>query len=135
MPGTDAHFTEEAKDRISATMHDPDAAQFRSLRVVRVGDERALCGEVNGKNRFGAYVGFTRFAVVPDATFVDPGYSDLHLKIKDAERECQQVQSVLGPGRRSFSCKRLDELDRQMIEQSGFEGGWRAVCGSASRAT
>lgn len=36
---------------------DPDAVQFRRLRV---GND-ALCGEINAKNAFGAYVGFQPF--------------------------------------------------------------------------
>ena len=39
-------------------MLDPDAAQFRG---VEKRGEWTVCGEVNGKNRFGAYVGFKKF--------------------------------------------------------------------------
>ncbi len=50
-----------ARELVAPTLYDPSSAQFRNLRVS--GD--FLCGEVNGKNRFGAYVGFRPFAGVP----------------------------------------------------------------------
>jgi len=44
-------------DQLTADFNDPAAAQFRNLKQ----NYEALCGEVNGKNKFGAYVGFKRF--------------------------------------------------------------------------
>ncbi len=48
---------------------DPAAAQFRNLRAadVTLADGttvRRVCGEVNGKNRLGGYVGFEMFGGV-----------------------------------------------------------------------
>ncbi len=42
---------------------DPYSAQYRSLRAGRSG---SICGQVNGKNRFGAYVGYRDFVVGRD---------------------------------------------------------------------
>lgn len=44
-------------------MKDPGAAQLRKLVAYDLseGQGRVLCGEVNGKNSFGAYVGFQPF--------------------------------------------------------------------------
>lgn len=50
-----------AKKSVAKMMLDPDAAQFRSLRVLA--DGYSVCGQVNGKNRFGAYVGYQWFIV------------------------------------------------------------------------
>lgn len=47
----------EAKQAVAAEMRDPDAAQFRSIWS----SSNGVCGEVNGKNAFGAYVGFRPF--------------------------------------------------------------------------
>lgn len=50
----------KVEDSVRRTMVDPDAAQFRD--VVRcTGDTSVWRGEVNGKNRIGAFVGFTPF--------------------------------------------------------------------------
>lgn len=42
-------------------MKDPDAAQFRNVRLVAYNGGHVVCGEVNGKNSYGAYVGYTPF--------------------------------------------------------------------------
>lgn len=48
-----------AQQAVAQRLIDPGAAQFRDVR--RGSD--AVCGEVSGKNRFGAYVGYERFIV------------------------------------------------------------------------
>lgn len=51
------------QNRIVSSMKDPGAAQLRAVRSFDLsnGQGRAICGEVNGKNSFGAYVGFQPF--------------------------------------------------------------------------
>jgi hypothetical protein len=61
-----AAFAKEAKTAITADFLDPQAAQFRRLFVSDVVSDngtkiRYLCGEVNGKNSYGAYIGYRRF--------------------------------------------------------------------------
>lgn len=41
-------------------LKDPGSAKFRNLKVIE--GAGILCGEVNAKNAFGAYVGFRKFA-------------------------------------------------------------------------
>lgn len=56
-----------AKTNLVANFLDPDAAKFRGLTGYGMkhpdgsGQVVALCGEVNAKNKFGAYTGFRRF--------------------------------------------------------------------------
>ena len=47
-----------ATTAVKAQLFDADSAKFRSLYVSPAG---VVCGEVNAKNRFGAYVGFRMF--------------------------------------------------------------------------
>ncbi len=56
-----AKATEMAKNRLK----DPFSAQFRHLSVVRKPDQVYVCGEVNSKNSYGAYGGFTSFIASP----------------------------------------------------------------------
>lgn len=57
----DASLSQQA---IAHDLKDPASAQFRSLRTYALANgERITCGEVNGKNSFGAYVGFQPFYV------------------------------------------------------------------------
>jgi len=63
---TDADEVRALKAVITHDFKDPDAAKWRNLKFARAaGKDRLviLCGEVNGKNSYGAYVGFRRFVV------------------------------------------------------------------------
>lgn len=51
-----------AQRAVTERLFDPTAVLFRNVQKGRDG----VCGEVNGKNRFGAYVGYTRFVVTAD---------------------------------------------------------------------
>lgn len=74
MPGTAAYKEEKAKNIAAQLLIDPSSALFRA---VRTGDG-AVCGEINGKNRMGAYVGFTRFYVSTGnwGAFLEPDAGD-----------------------------------------------------------
>ena len=54
----------EAKAAISHDLKDPSSAQFRNIWIAYEAeiDKSTVCGEVNAKNSFGAYVGFAQFA-------------------------------------------------------------------------
>ena len=56
---------EEAKSAVRALLKDPGSAQFRNIYSRGMGGKpipgAAVCGEVNAKNSYGGYIGFTRF--------------------------------------------------------------------------
>lgn len=56
-----------------AQLRDPDSVQFRNERLT---DGGWLCGEMNGKNAYGAYTGFKRFMAMGayDAWIEGSGY-------------------------------------------------------------
>lgn len=56
----DSAFVAAAKEELIRDFLDPDAARFRNLYLI-TDKVRALCGEVNAKNKFGAYTGFRPF--------------------------------------------------------------------------
>lgn len=55
-------------------LRDPDSVQFRNERLTDAG---WLCGELNGKNAYGAYAGFKRFVSLGeyDAWIEGSGYA------------------------------------------------------------
>jgi len=60
---------QRAKEALQAQLRDPKSAQFRSLRISTVITPegsliKSVCGEINGKNSFGGYVGFRPFVYV-----------------------------------------------------------------------
>jgi hypothetical protein len=56
-PMPDDIAKQKVQDKVSYDLIDPSSAQFRNVAVVG----GWVCGEVNAKNRFGAYVGFKPF--------------------------------------------------------------------------
>lgn len=68
IPGAKAHTIREAERAVAYQLTDSGSAQFRDERVTAfAGAHPIVCGEVNGKNRLGAYAGFTPFAYEPEA--------------------------------------------------------------------
>lgn len=57
---------EEVQALVASQLRDPGAAQFTHVGVVGEGDDLVACGEVNGKNAFGAYVGAMPFMLRGD---------------------------------------------------------------------
>ena len=58
-PLSDESLIKTVKESVSKELRDPSSALFRNLRQLESGQ---ICGEVNGKNGFGAYTGFQTFA-------------------------------------------------------------------------
>ena len=55
---------EEAKTKVKSILRDPDSAKFQNLRVVINSKAiESVCGEVNARNAFGGYTGFSKFNV------------------------------------------------------------------------
>lgn len=53
---------------VRTTLKDGDSAKFRN--------QNKLCGEVNAKNSFGAYTGFTKYIVTDEKIFFEEEYQD-----------------------------------------------------------
>lgn len=53
---------DRAREAVAEQLKDPTSAQFRNERVV--GSDKTVCGEVNGKNSVGGYVGFVSYAAL-----------------------------------------------------------------------
>jgi hypothetical protein len=65
----EAKMIAEGQDRITGRLNDPESGRFRNVFVSPRG--RAVCGEVNAKNRMGGYVGFRRFISAKDKSGVE----------------------------------------------------------------
>ncbi|MBT8154579.1 hypothetical protein KMP13_11840 [Epibacterium ulvae] len=66
----------QIKQTVVRDFFDPEGARFRNVRAADVklengARERRVCGEVNGKNRMGGYVGYQFFGgVMENGTFI-----------------------------------------------------------------
>lgn len=62
---TTGQLIHDAKIATASQFRDPDSVQFRHVRVVNDVVGKQVCGELNAKNGFGAYVGFVKFVYSP----------------------------------------------------------------------
>lgn len=58
----------EARKLVAHDLKDPSSAQFREIHKT----DQAVCGEVNAKNSYGAYVGFKHFIVDGSSVSMEP---------------------------------------------------------------
>jgi hypothetical protein len=84
-PKPDEVAKQKVQDKVSYDLIDPSSAQFRNVTVV----DGWVCGEVNAKNRFGAYVGYKPFY----GTYIDGAEAIGH--IYDSEDKLSEA--VYGP--------------------------------------
>ena len=65
---------------------DPDSAKFRGLFQTKIGwptaQDRAVCGEINAKNLYGAYTGFTKFIYTETDFQITSGAREVLHKVK-----------------------------------------------------
>lgn len=126
IPGTTAHEKKQAQAFIAASLNDPSSAQFRNLDAhTSKGDHgpfRVVCGEVNGKNGFGAYAGFRRFAYSADAGLaaVDP---DVAYSGDDLDTEYQLCRL-----RKDYVCSSGERIKQARADQRAFNRIWRERC-------
>lgn len=66
--GCDAGRVSKAKKDAASQLRDPSSAQFRNVKTT----PGYVCGEINGKNGYGAYSGFVRFYADKTTANIDP---------------------------------------------------------------
>jgi hypothetical protein len=81
---------EEGKQLAAAVLIDPTSAQFRDVHHYR----HVVCGQVNGKNRMGAYVGFSRFIadIEKRNALIDPQYEPVDGGLDDESKRLAQLE-------------------------------------------
>lgn len=126
IPATDAYKQARAERLAAGGLIDPSSAQFRNVAVH--GD--TVCGEVNGKNRMGAYVGYTRFLadVAAGEAQLDPEFDPSTLS--SAEGLCASMLRS-SYGSTSSACEMAAEERLKKVVQTQFDGAWQRQCGVA----
>jgi hypothetical protein len=61
---SDAALRIDAEMSVKPMLRGPGSARFRNVVVVRQDSSTTVCGEVNGKNGFGGYFGYTPFVAI-----------------------------------------------------------------------
>ena len=52
-----------AREEMKRNLNDSASAEFRGEKVYRLPDNTVVCGEVNAKNSYGGYAGFSKYVV------------------------------------------------------------------------
>lgn len=65
--GTKDDLISKGEKAVAYSLKDPESAKFRNVRVSPYMGGYVVCGEVNAKNSYGGYTGFTRFFGDADA--------------------------------------------------------------------
>lgn len=64
------------KRGVSRRMKDPDSVKFRDIVLRPYAKGHVLCGQVNAKNSYGAYAGFSQFVAGIDVAAIHTGTGD-----------------------------------------------------------
>jgi hypothetical protein len=116
---------DQAKRAVAESLIDPSSAQFRNLSV----QGSDVCGEVNARNKMGAYVGFTRF-VVDTSTGTAYMQEDFdHSDLLSAEDLCSSSNEYMSYSTRLSGCERAIELRSAQAAQVEFQRRWDKSCG------
>jgi len=98
-PSRHADLIVRAKANVATSFLDPGSVQWRGLYISNT-DTRpsalVLCGEVNAKNSYGAYVGFRRFfaSADPEVRIIDTGKEQSSLAQNWGVACAQEVEKV-----------------------------------------
>ncbi|MBV9527350.1 hypothetical protein [Sphingomonas sp.] len=126
IPGTNAYLIRHAEKFAADQLIDPSSAMFRNESVHNL----AVCGEINGKNRMGAYAGFTRFLSLKDSdtALVDPQADPSDAA--SAEELCNSARSndYSSPSLVQESCQRASEEQAKQSVQDTFNTMWKGSC-------
>lgn len=117
---------EKAKQAAAAQLIDPGSAQFRNVHTVSSAIGSRVCGEINGKNRMGAYAGFTRFIVNPDNNHVDMDQPNARSS-SEALNQLEQCRRPMSSGY-VMDCSYDEERYAEASLAEMFQRDWQLYC-------
>ncbi|AZV00286.1 peptidoglycan-binding protein [Paracoccus kondratievae] len=88
----DEAIIQAVKDAVGDGLKDPFSAQYRNFRILPSG---RICGEVNAKNTYGAYVGWTTFITHGGPLKIGGSYSRPSVHVDDGETELAAMSCLI----------------------------------------
>ncbi|KZY92279.1 MULTISPECIES: hypothetical protein [unclassified Erythrobacter] len=140
IPGTKANKIADAQEVASQLLIDPTSAIFRNVAAFEVVDANgnpatAVCGEINGKNRNGAYAGYTRFIASPELVEAvieqEPMYSgeEVTRMVQQCTRDAERpYYSAAARDLVLMQCQQSKDAAEEQLALAGFELDWAASC-------
>lgn len=68
----------QAKRAVADRMFDPESTRIRDIKLQPFEDGYVICGQVNAKNRYGAYTGYKTFVASTSEVSVRDGTEDMY---------------------------------------------------------
>jgi hypothetical protein len=83
------------KEAMSSSLKDAESARFKSIRYVpsNTAGMWKMCGEVNAKNSYGGYAGFSRFYGLVSQKAKEPPYYIVIAMGETADSMCKKMGS------------------------------------------
>ena len=124
--GISACSEQKAKQLAADQLIDPGSAQFRNVHTVSSAAGSRVCGEINGKNRMGAYAGFTRFIVNPDSQNVEMDQPNA----RSTSEALLQLEQCRRPGYSGYvrDCSYDAERYAEASLAEMFQRDWQRYC-------
>jgi hypothetical protein len=135
IPGFAPYDLRVGKALLLDTMYDAESARLRHVKrhaaVLKDSPSPvSICGEVNGKNHMGAYVGFQRFVVeLKDKSVeIDPLVKTTQADIEKKLKQCH-AYAAAGYGELMEQCyDEEQESNEGQLKQVLFEARWIVDC-------
>ncbi len=133
----EAEEIKSAQEIASRDLLDPSSVQFRDVLVrhqhatsAAFGNAPVVCGELNAKNSYGAYVGFKRFVVGsrPAKAVLESEGMPAAEDRAAAQRDCLAELRDTGDSEKSPSCRQSDALNNQAVSAAMFGVTWALAC-------
>lgn len=134
IPGTPLYKQGIGTAAVAVDMIDPDAAKFRNVRLVTRNGFESVCGEVNGKNRMGAYAGFRPFIVrlendKPTLVNIQPPLNTDEGRVRDAQARCDRAREYpYSSSTASALCERAQSMRNELQDSVNFDGLLKLSC-------
>lgn len=81
----------DIRKSVSAALIDPTTPIFRDIAAADA-ERVVICGEVNGKNRLGAYAGFRRFLIFYDKK--NKSFADLEILQEEEDATSRHIKKT-----------------------------------------
>ncbi|MDB5696860.1 MAG: hypothetical protein JWN21_2403 [Sphingomonas bacterium] len=132
IPGTSTYKIAQAQQEAAKGLIDPSSAQFRSVRMGKDGD---VCGEINAKNRMGAYVGYSRFVATATDTQpsgwlsqIDPQFDPSDEASANELCSSMRSNSYSSAASTASACERAQEQGMNRLMQKLFDQSHGRAC-------
>lgn len=121
------------RSKLAAKFKDPSSLQFQHEVITQLG---WLCGEVNAKNSYGAYGGFTRFitngddqTLIDKAEFANTTTTDDLVSLLDQQNAILKGLLAMREARPDQKIEALSPTDLlEAAWKNVFEARWTKIC-------